>query len=220
MPRASTVKQVLSLVTFVILLLSLGAAGTSLGLIRTNTNDGVTCYFFITYAQAMNSSLVDYNVPTCKLSVASATIATICLALLTAIELISVLFQINIKMLIANIIQVGFFIGSILFLFITMVVVSAGWGKTCATYKNITSSGGTPRSFFNIECTGPQFFRGELLRGPYQPNGTEIITAAVCAGFGVFLTSGAFSLLFMQQLFRVRPQNQRFQSDGHEIALK
>uniref|UniRef100_A0A1X7SJD3 MARVEL domain-containing protein n=1 Tax=Amphimedon queenslandica TaxID=400682 RepID=A0A1X7SJD3_AMPQE len=180
MPRASTVKQILSLVTFVILLLSLGAAGTSLGLIRANTNDGVTCGFFITYAQAMNSSLVNYNVPTCKLSIASATIATICLALLTAIELISVLFQINIKMLIAKTIQVGFFVGSILFLFITMIVVSAGWGKTCATYKNITDSGGTPRSVFNIDCTGPQFTHSDYYppRGPYPPNGAEIITAA------------------------------------------
>ncbi|XP_019856184.1 PREDICTED: uncharacterized protein LOC105313950 isoform X6 [Amphimedon queenslandica] len=220
MPSADNMKQIFSIASLVILFLSLGAAGTSLGFLQANTNNGASCRFYISHSQAMNSSLVDYNVPTCKLSIASAAIATICLALLTAIELISVSFKINVKTLIANIIQVGFFIGSILFLFITMVVVSAGWGKTCATYKNITSSGGTPRSFFNIECTGPQFFRGELLRGPYQPNGTEIITAAVCAGFGVFLTSGAFSLLFMQQLFRVRPQNQRFQSDGHEIALK
>ena len=97
MPRAYTIKQVLSLVTFVALLVSLGAAGTSLGLLQANTKNGIACYFFISYSQAMNLSLDTYNVPTCKLSIASATIATICLALLTAIELISVLFQINIK---------------------------------------------------------------------------------------------------------------------------
>ena len=78
--------------------------------------------------------------------------------------------------MIAKIIQVGLFTGSILFLFVTMIVVSAGWGKTCATYRNITSSGGTPRSLFNIDCTGPQYFSGV---GPFPPNGAEIITAAV-----------------------------------------
>ena len=99
MPRATTAKQIFSLVTFVALLLSLGAVGTSLGLLQANTNNGLysRCHFFITYTQAMNSSLYNYNIPTCKLSIASATIATICLALLTTIELISVLFQINVK---------------------------------------------------------------------------------------------------------------------------
>ena len=97
MPRASIVKQVLSLATFVILLLSLGAAGTSLGLIQANTNNGASCRFFVSYSQLINKSLYNYNVPTCKLSIASAAIATICLALLTAIELIIVLFEINAK---------------------------------------------------------------------------------------------------------------------------
>ena len=99
MPSAAIVKRIFSLATFVILLVSLGATGTSLGLIQANTSkaNGVSCYFFITYSQAMNSSLYNYNVPTCKLSIASATIATICLALLTAIELISLLFEINAK---------------------------------------------------------------------------------------------------------------------------
>uniref|UniRef100_A0A1X7U4Y6 MARVEL domain-containing protein n=1 Tax=Amphimedon queenslandica TaxID=400682 RepID=A0A1X7U4Y6_AMPQE len=181
MIRAANNNQVLSLAFFVILLVSLGAAGTSLGLLQANINNGIysRCHFFITYTQAMNSSLLNYNLPTCKLSIASATIATICLALLTAIELISVSFQINVKRLIANIIQAGFFVGSILFLFITMIVVSAGWGKTCATYRNITSSGGTPRSLFNIDCTGPQY-RSSV--GPFAPNGADFITAAKCSG--------------------------------------
>ena len=97
MPSTAIVKQIFSLASFVILLVSLGAAGTSLGLIQANTSNGVSCYFFITYSQATNSSLYNYNVPTCKLSIASATIAIICLALLTAIELISLLFEINAK---------------------------------------------------------------------------------------------------------------------------
>ena len=78
--------------------------------------------------------------------------------------------------LISMIIQVGFFAGSIFFLFITMIVVSAGWGKTCATYKNITRAGITPNSEFNIDCTRPQY---SYRHGPYPPNGTDFITAAV-----------------------------------------
>ena len=99
MPSAENIKRVLSFASLAILFVSLGAAGTSLGLLQANTNNGVyaTCHFFITHTQAMNSSLYNYNVPTCKLSIASATIATICLALLTAIELISVSFKINVK---------------------------------------------------------------------------------------------------------------------------
>ena len=57
MPSAATVKQIISLATFVILLVSLGAAGTSLGLIQANTRNGADCYFFITYSQVTNSSL-------------------------------------------------------------------------------------------------------------------------------------------------------------------
>uniref|UniRef100_A0A1X7U3P9 MARVEL domain-containing protein n=1 Tax=Amphimedon queenslandica TaxID=400682 RepID=A0A1X7U3P9_AMPQE len=162
MPSADNMKQIFSFASLVILFLSLGAAGTSLGLLQANTNNGVyaICHFFISYSQAMDSDLINYNVPTCKLSIASATIAIICLALLTAIELISVSFKIYVKTLIAKILQVVIFVGSILFLLITMIVVSAGWGKTCATYKNITSSGGTPSSLFNIDCTGPQYIYG------------------------------------------------------------
>ena len=106
MPTAALVKQILSLATFVILLVSLGAAGTSLGLIQANNPtqfiyEGV-CFFFVNYSQAISfidsrASGFNFNVPTCKLSIASATIATICLALLTAFQLISVSFHINIK---------------------------------------------------------------------------------------------------------------------------
>ena len=97
MLSADNIKQILSVASPVILFVSLGAAGTSLGLIQANTSNGAKCYFFITDSQLEDSSLINYNVPTCKLSIASATIAIICLALLTAIELISVLFEINAK---------------------------------------------------------------------------------------------------------------------------
>ena len=94
---AAEVKQAVSVASLAVLILSLGAAGTSLGLIHANTNSGVYCKFFITESQAMNASLHNYNVPTCKLSLASAAIATICLAMLTAIELISVAFKTHVK---------------------------------------------------------------------------------------------------------------------------
>ena len=74
--------------------------------------------------------------------------------------------------LIAKIIQVGFFAGSILFLFITTVVVSAGWGKSCATFNNITKNGGDT----TFDCTGPRYSFGY---GLYLPNGEEFITAVV-----------------------------------------
>uniref|UniRef100_A0A1X7U438 MARVEL domain-containing protein n=1 Tax=Amphimedon queenslandica TaxID=400682 RepID=A0A1X7U438_AMPQE len=173
------IKQILSVVPLAVLLLSLGAAGISLGLLQANTDNG--------------------------LSIASATIATICLALLTAIELISVSFQIYVKRLIANIIQAGFFVGSILFLFITMIVVSAGWGKTCATYRNITSSGGTSNSAFNIDCTGPQYISDV---GPFAPNGADFITAAVFAGVGAVSAIGAFCYLIVKLMRRQKDDNE------------
>ncbi|XP_019856179.1 PREDICTED: uncharacterized protein LOC105313950 isoform X1 [Amphimedon queenslandica] len=210
MPSADNMKQIFSFASLVILFLSLGAAGTSLGLLQANTNNGVyaICHFFISYSQAMDSDLINYNVPTCKLSIASATIAIICLALLTAIELISVSFKIYVKTLIAKILQVVIFVGSILFLLITMIVVSAGWGKTCATYKNITSSGGTPSSLFNIDCTGPQYIYGS--RGsPFPPNGAEIITAAVFAGVGALFAAGALCVYIAQQQY-IRSNDESF----------
>ena len=94
---ATEIKQAVSVASLTVLVLSLGAAGTSLGLIHTNTNSGVYCKFFITESQATNASLHNYNVPTCKLSLASAAIATICLAMLTVIELISVAFKTHVK---------------------------------------------------------------------------------------------------------------------------
>ena len=84
--------------------------------------------------------------------------------------------------LIANIIQVGFFAGSILFLSITTIVVSAGWGKTCATYHNNNIP--HRQLFFyqvfdseNFQCAGPRYTRSGY--GPYLPNGAEFIAATV-----------------------------------------
>ena len=78
------IKKLLSIVSLVVLVVSLGAAGTSLGLINANTYSGMYCNFFVSNSQARNESLYNYNIPTCKLSIATATIATICLAMLTA----------------------------------------------------------------------------------------------------------------------------------------
>ena len=97
MPSAATIKHTISIVSLVVLLVSLGAASTSLGLIHTNTNGGLMCKFFVTESQAKNASALNYNVPTCKLSLASSIIATVCLAILTVIELISVAFQKTVK---------------------------------------------------------------------------------------------------------------------------
>ena len=100
MPSAAKTKHLVSLVSLVILVVSLGAARTSIGLIQTNTNN-VGCKFFILTAPRANisTSLTDCNVRTCtcKLSVATAAIATICLAMLTVIELISVAFKTHVK---------------------------------------------------------------------------------------------------------------------------
>ena len=83
---------------------------------------------------------------------------------------------------IAKILQVVLFAGSIIFLFITMVVVSAGWAKTCATYKKLMhqltlrDDAGISITFNTVfKCTGSQ----NSLAGAIPPNGAEIITAAV-----------------------------------------
>uniref|UniRef100_A0A1X7U431 Uncharacterized protein n=1 Tax=Amphimedon queenslandica TaxID=400682 RepID=A0A1X7U431_AMPQE len=80
-----------------------------------------------------------------------------------------------------------------------------GWGKTCATYRNITSSGGTPRSVFNINCNGPQYISDS---SPFPPNGAEIITAAVFAGVGVLLAAGALCVYIAQQLMYIRSNDE------------
>lgn len=63
-----------------------------------------------------------------------------------------------------------------------MIVVTTGWEKTCATYKNITRAGDAPRSVLNLDCNGPQYISESNYSpriGPFPPNGAEIITAAV-----------------------------------------
>ena len=73
--------------------------------------------------------------------------------------------------LIAKILHIGFFAVSISFLFITTVVVSAGWGKTCATFKNMTTT--DPSADFDFQCTG------KLHAYILEVNGAEFIAAAV-----------------------------------------
>ena len=94
---ATEIKQAVSVASLTVLVLSLGAAGASLGFIQANTYSGVYCKFFITEPQATDASLHNYKTHACKLSLASATIATICLAMLTVIELISVAFKTHVK---------------------------------------------------------------------------------------------------------------------------
>ena len=65
-----------------------------------------------------------------------------------------------------------------------MIVVSVGWEKTCATYKN----NNIPQRQFlyqtfdseSFQCAGPQYTQsGYGLYGPHVPNGAEFIAAAV-----------------------------------------
>lgn len=81
-----------------IFIASLGAAGTSLGLIQANTQNGAHCKLFVSETQARNFNLHNYNIPTCKLSLAGATIATASIALLTVIEIVKVVSQTTTKL--------------------------------------------------------------------------------------------------------------------------
>ena len=101
---------VLSVSILAVLLLTLGLAITSVAFIQSNTEGGSRCYFFVSKKEAIYSdywgyyydkglrSLPDnYKVQICQLSLASATISTTCIALLTVIELVSVVFQLTPK---------------------------------------------------------------------------------------------------------------------------
>uniref|UniRef100_A0A1X7SP35 Uncharacterized protein n=1 Tax=Amphimedon queenslandica TaxID=400682 RepID=A0A1X7SP35_AMPQE len=74
-------------------------------------------------------------------------------------------------------IQVGFYAGSIVFLFITTFVVSSGWGSSCLSLNST--------KYPNLDCTGPRYILG---CGPYPPNGADFITATVCSGVANVLT--------------------------------
>ena len=81
----------------VILLLTLGLAITSFGLIHSNTKGGSYCLFLVTETDTIDRSLFIDKAPICKLSLASSAIAGICLIILTGIELVRVLFQLQMK---------------------------------------------------------------------------------------------------------------------------
>ncbi|XP_019861039.1 PREDICTED: uncharacterized protein LOC109589389 [Amphimedon queenslandica] len=101
--------QKLSIASFVILFVSLGAAATSLGLIQDLNCPRWWC---------------DDETSIWQLGIASSIIATICLGLLTVIELISVLCQTNVKTLCAKILYSGLFSVSIFFLIFTTALAS------------------------------------------------------------------------------------------------
>ena len=87
MPNVAAVKKPAPIISLVILTLSLGAVGTSLGLIKTISYD----YCRIDFSNSHRSTSA------CKLNLAGAIIATICLAMLTVIELVSVAFKIEVQ---------------------------------------------------------------------------------------------------------------------------
>ena len=64
-----------------------------------------------------------------------------------------------------------------------MIVVSVGWEKTCATYKNKILHRQLFYQVFDSEsfqCAGPQYTQsGYGSYGPHLPNGAEFIAAAV-----------------------------------------
>ena len=56
------------------------------------------------------------------------------------------------------------------FLFITMIVVSSGWAKTCATIRKLKEA--SHSSYLYLACTGYRF-------DEYPPHGGEIIAVSV-----------------------------------------
>ena len=65
----------------------------------------------------------------------------------------------------AKVFQVILFSIALIFLFITAVVVAAGWAKTCHSFKSINSQ--------LFSCTGNRFTTGQIT------DGSEIIASAV-----------------------------------------
>ena len=57
MPSAENIKQIFSVASLAVLLLSLGAAGTSLGLLQANTSNGASCRFYISYILKLRTEL-------------------------------------------------------------------------------------------------------------------------------------------------------------------
>ena len=67
----------------------------------------------------------------------------------------------------AKVFQVILFSIALIFLFITAVVVAAGWAKTCHSFKSIHSQ------LSQFSCTGNQYKTGQIT------DGREIIASAV-----------------------------------------
>ena len=85
-----------SVIYSAILVLSLAVSSASLGLLQANVFNGQFCFFFFKESDEV-SDIFNPNTSTCKLSVASIAIATICLSILATIQLVRVVFQASIK---------------------------------------------------------------------------------------------------------------------------
>ena len=69
----------------------------------------------------------------------------------------------------AKVFQVILFSIALIFLFITAVVVAAGWAKTCYSFKSIH----VHPQFSQFSCTGNQYKTGQIT------DGRQIIASAV-----------------------------------------
>ena len=86
-----------SVIYSAILVLSLAVSSASLGLLQANVFNGQICPFFFKKSDEFSDAVFNPNTSTCKLSVASIAIATICLSILATIQLVRVVFQASIK---------------------------------------------------------------------------------------------------------------------------
>ena len=93
-------RTILSVALIALLILSLGVASTTLGLLQSNLYNGLFCRFFINKTQAEAETpgqLATPSLAPCRLSLASAIIATACLAMLTITETFRAVFQLSVN---------------------------------------------------------------------------------------------------------------------------
>ena len=93
-------RTILSVALVALLILSLGVASTTLGLLQSNLYNGLFCRFFINKTQAeaeAQGQIATPSVAPCSLSQASAIIATACLAMLTITETFRAVFQLSVN---------------------------------------------------------------------------------------------------------------------------
>ena len=93
-------RTVLSVTLVALLISSLGVTSISLGLLESNLYNGYFCRFFINKTQAeaeAQGQLATPSLAPCRLSLASAIIATACLAMLTITETFRAVFQLSVN---------------------------------------------------------------------------------------------------------------------------